>query len=75
MVPGEEGAALRSRSAQGSTRARSSACSKPSSPRLPATCRYAVRDLNEDPSLPYEDNSFDMITNAGQFGTRRWEDP
>ncbi|PSC68426.1 S-adenosyl-L-methionine-dependent methyltransferase [Micractinium conductrix] len=25
---------------------------------------YAVRDLNEDPSLPYEDNSFDMITNA-----------
>jgi len=26
---------------------------------------YAVKDLNEDPKLPYEDNSFDVITNAG----------
>ena len=26
---------------------------------------YAVRDLNVDPTLPYEDNSFDVITNAG----------
>ncbi|PRW60359.1 ubiquinone menaquinone biosynthesis methyltransferase [Chlorella sorokiniana] len=25
---------------------------------------YAVKDLNEDPKLPYEDNSFDVITNA-----------
>lgn len=25
---------------------------------------YAVRDLNEDPRLPYEDNSFDFVTNA-----------
>lgn len=26
---------------------------------------YAVKDLNLDPQLPYEDNSFDVITNAG----------
>jgi hypothetical protein len=25
---------------------------------------YVVRDLNVDPSLPYEDNSFDVIVNA-----------
>lgn len=25
---------------------------------------FDVRDLNEDPTLPYEDNSFDVITNA-----------
>lgn len=44
--------------------------------RLPA-CRpvcafpqteYAVKDLNEDPTLPYEDASFDVITNAGGCG-------
>jgi hypothetical protein len=29
---------------------------------------YAVKDLNEDPKLPYEDNSFDVITNAGGGG-------
>lgn len=29
---------------------------------------YAVRDLNEDPTLPYEDNAFDVITNAGGGG-------
>lgn len=26
---------------------------------------YAVKDLNEDPKLPFEDSSFDVITNAG----------
>lgn len=31
---------------------------------------YAVKDLNEDPKLPYEDNSFDVITNAGAGGGR-----
>ncbi|KAL4434660.1 hypothetical protein ABPG77_002783 [Micractinium sp. CCAP 211/92] len=25
---------------------------------------YTVKDLNEDPTLPYEDNAFDVITNA-----------
>jgi hypothetical protein len=25
---------------------------------------YVVRDLNVDPTLPYEDNSFDVIVNA-----------
>ena len=25
---------------------------------------YAVRDLNLDPTLPYADNSFDIITNV-----------
>ena len=25
---------------------------------------YAVHDLNVDPRLPYEDNSFDVVTNA-----------
>jgi hypothetical protein len=25
---------------------------------------YVVRDLNEDPSLPYPDNTFDVVTNA-----------
>lgn len=25
---------------------------------------YAVKDLNEDPTLPYDDNTFDVITNA-----------
>lgn len=25
---------------------------------------YTVRDLNQDPTLPYKDNSFDVITNA-----------
>lgn len=31
----------------------------------PVQTEYAVKDLNEDPKLPYEDNSFDVITNAG----------
>jgi hypothetical protein len=26
---------------------------------------FAVRDLNKDPTLPYEDNAFDVVTNAG----------
>ena len=25
---------------------------------------YVVKDLNEDPTLPYEDETFDVITNA-----------
>lgn len=25
---------------------------------------YEVKDLNQDPKLPYEDNTFDVITNA-----------
>ena len=25
---------------------------------------YDVKDLNTDPKLPYEDNSFDVITNV-----------
>lgn len=25
---------------------------------------YAVHDLNVDPCLPYEDNTFDVVTNA-----------
>ena len=36
----------------------------PISPCLLQT-EYTVKDLNEDPKLPYEDNSFDVITNAG----------
>lgn len=28
----------------------------------------AVKDLNEDPTLPFEDNAFDVITNAGAPG-------
>lgn len=26
--------------------------------------KYFVRDLNEDPRFPYDDNSFDLITNC-----------
>jgi SAM-dependent methyltransferase len=29
-----------------------------------ALTEFAVRDLNADPRLPYEDNSFDVVTNA-----------
>ena len=25
---------------------------------------YVVKDLNEDPTLPFEDNSFDVVTNV-----------
>lgn len=25
---------------------------------------FEVKDLNKDPSLPYEDNTFDVVTNA-----------
>jgi hypothetical protein len=32
--------------------------------RNPVLTEYAVKDLNVDPTLPYEDNSFDVITNA-----------
>ena len=30
----------------------------------PILTDYAVRDLNEDATLPYEDNTFDVVTNA-----------
>ena len=30
----------------------------------PILTDYVVRDLNENPSLPYEDNTFDVVTNA-----------
>lgn len=32
--------------------------------RNPVLTDYVVRDLNIDPVLPYEDNTFDVITNA-----------
>eukprot|EP00271_Cylindrocystis_brebissonii_P018938 TRINITY_DN5530_c1_g4_i1.p1 TRINITY_DN5530_c1_g4~~TRINITY_DN5530_c1_g4_i1.p1 ORF type:complete len:367 (+),score=40.85 TRINITY_DN5530_c1_g4_i1:89-1189(+) len=32
--------------------------------RNPVLTEFVVHDLNVDPSLPYEDNSFDVITNA-----------
>ena len=32
---------------------------------------FAVKDLNEDPTLPYADASFDVITNAGARPRRR----
>lgn len=32
--------------------------------RNPVLTDYTVRDLNADPTLPYEDNSFDVITNV-----------
>ena len=31
---------------------------------LPCRTSPAVKDLNEDPTLPYDDNTFDIITNA-----------
>jgi SAM-dependent methyltransferase len=30
----------------------------------PAATEFLVRDLNEDPTFPFEDNSFDVITNC-----------
>lgn len=30
----------------------------------PVLTDYVVRDLNENPELPYEDNTFDVVTNA-----------
>jgi hypothetical protein len=30
----------------------------------PQLTEYSVRDLNAEPGLPYEDNSFDVITNC-----------
>lgn len=30
----------------------------------PVLTDYAVQDLNVNPKLPYDDNSFDVITNA-----------
>ena len=30
----------------------------------PILTDYVVRDLNENPELPYEDNTFDVVTNA-----------
>jgi len=32
--------------------------------RNPVLTDYAVKDLNEDPKLPYDDNTFDFVTNA-----------
>lgn len=32
--------------------------------RNPALTEYNVQDLNASPVMPYEDNSFDVITNA-----------
>lgn len=32
--------------------------------RNPILTEYVVRDLNVDPKLPYESDSFDVITNA-----------
>jgi SAM-dependent methyltransferase len=32
--------------------------------RNPILNDYAVRDLNEDPTFPYDDNTFDVVTNA-----------
>ena len=32
--------------------------------RNPQLTEHAVQDLNADPRLPYEDNSFDVITNC-----------
>lgn len=32
--------------------------------RNPVLTDYNVQDLNDNPQLPYEDNSFDVITNA-----------
>jgi hypothetical protein len=31
---------------------------------LQVLTEYAVRDLNVNPKLPFEDNSFDVITNV-----------
>lgn len=32
--------------------------------RNPVLTDYTVRDLNKDPKLPYDDNTFDVITNV-----------
>ena len=32
--------------------------------RNPVLTDYSVKDLNQDPTLPYDDNSFDVITNV-----------
>ena len=32
--------------------------------RNPVLTDFSVRDLNKEPKLPYEDNSFDVITNV-----------
>ena len=38
--------------------------SEPELQRNPILTDYTVRDLNKQPKLPYEDNSFDVITNV-----------
>ena len=38
--------------------------SEPELQRNPVLTDYTVRDLNKDPKLPYEDNTFDIITNV-----------
>jgi hypothetical protein len=37
---------------------------EPELARNPQLTEYTVHDLNEDPLFPYEDNSFDIITNV-----------
>ncbi len=32
--------------------------------RNPVLTDFSVRDLNKEPKLPYEDNTFDVITNV-----------
>ena len=38
--------------------------SEPELQRNPVLTDYTVRDLNKDPKLPYEDDTFDVITNV-----------
>ena len=38
--------------------------SEPELKRNPVLTDYTVRDLNKEPKLPYEDNTFDVITNV-----------
>lgn len=37
---------------------------KPELDRNPVLTEVTVKDLNDDPTLPYDDASFDFITNA-----------
>lgn len=38
--------------------------SEPELKQNPVLTDYTVRDLNKDPKLPYDDNTFDVITNV-----------
>ena len=35
---------------------------------------YVVKDLNADPTLPFPDNSFDIVTNAVSIGMYHFSD-